>query len=147
MPQVTRRASGSGAAPGRLRLWGRRVATRDDRGSSPVEMAIVAGGMILLTFAVIQVGLVFYARSIALAAATQGVNAARGYNAVDSAGVADARKFLDQAGDGLTNQSIDVRRVGNEVTVTVTGNAISVLPGLTFQVNQSARGSVERVTT
>lgn len=127
-----------------IQRWRRRAA--GDRGSSPVEMAIVAGGMILLTFAVIQVGLVFYARSIALAAATQGANAARAYGATDGAGQADAQKFLDQAGDGLTNQSIDVRRVGTEVTVTVTGDAISVLPGLTFSINQSARGSVERIT-
>ena len=128
----------------RLRRWP--TVARDDRGSSPVEFAIVAGGMLFLTFAVIQVGLVFYARSIALAAATQGVNAARGYGASDLAGTAEASQFLDAAGDGLTEQNIRVERVGPDVTVTVAGRAISVLPFYSFTVRQSAHGSTERVT-
>jgi Flp pilus assembly protein TadG len=120
---------------------------RDDRGSSPVEFAIVAGGMILLTFAVIQVGLVFHARSIALAAAAQGANAARAYGTgTNDAGRNKARAFLDQAGDGLSGQNVTVSRTATEVTVTVSGAAISVLPGLTFTVSQSAHGSIERVT-
>ena len=102
--------------------------------------------MIFLTFAVVQVGLVFYARSIALAAATQGANAARGFGATDSDGNTSARNFLDVAGDGLTDQSVTISRVGPDLTVTVTGKAISVLPGLSFSINQSARGSIERVT-
>ena len=111
-----------------------------------MELAIVASGMIVLTFAVIQVGLVFHARSLAHAAATQGVNAARAYGATDEAGRLKAQAFLDQAGTGLRNQAVTVRRSGNDVTVTVTGTAISVLPGLTFRIEQSAHGSVERVS-
>jgi Flp pilus assembly protein TadG len=122
------------------------VVVRQDRGASPVEFAIVAAAMLFLSFAVVQVGLVFYARSIALAAATQGANAARGYNANNEAGQAASQRFLDAAGDGLRDQNITVRRVGNDVTVTVTGNAVSVLPGFNFGINQSARGSIERVT-
>jgi Flp pilus assembly protein TadG len=129
------------------RAWRRSIGRIDDRGSSPVEFAIVAGAMILLTFAVIQVGLVFHARAIALAAATQGANAARSYGTgTDDAGRAKARTFLDQAGDGLADQAITVGRSATAVTVTVSGTAISVLPGMTFRVSQSASGSIERVT-
>jgi Flp pilus assembly protein TadG len=128
--------------------WRRRadVPARDDEGASPVELAIVALGMIVLTFAVVQVGLVFYARSVAHAAATQAVNAARGYGASDEAGRVKARAFLDQAGTGLRDQVVTITRVGNDITVTVSGSAVSVLPGLSFGIEQSAHGSVERVT-
>jgi len=102
--------------------------------------------MILIAFAVVQVGLVFYARSLALAAATQGVNAGRGFNAPAGTADAAARGFLDQAGDGLADQNISVIRTTTDVRVTVTGVAISVLPGVTFRINQTAHGSIEQPT-
>lgn len=119
---------------------------RGDKGASPVELAIVAFGMLVLTFSVVQVGLVFYARSLAHVSATQAVNAARGYGATDEAGRIKARAFLEQAGAGLRNPVVTIDRVGTDVTVTVAGSAISVLPWLSFTVEQSAHGSVERVT-
>ena len=128
----------------RVRRW--RVLVRGDRGASPVELAIVAFGMLVLTFSVVQVGLVFYARSLAHVTATQAVNAARGYGATDEAGRIKARSFLDRAGAGLRDPVVRVDRVGTDVTVTVSGSAISVLPWLTFTIAESAHGSVERVT-
>lgn len=118
-----------------------------DRGSSPVEFAIIALPMILLTFAVIQTGLIFFAQSIALGAATQGVNAARGYQSSAAAGEARATNFLSAAGAGLENQQVTVTRTATEVRVTVTGRAITVLPGLTWTISKSAHGPVERPTT
>ncbi len=131
------------AARRRRRGWTLRR-LRGDRGASPVEFAIVASAMIVLTFTVVQVGLYFYARSMALGAATQGANAGRGYNAPDGSAQSTALSFLDQAGDGLTNQRVTVTRTGQDVRVTVTGTAISVLPGVSFTVSQSAHGSVEQ---
>jgi hypothetical protein len=43
--------------------------------------------MLLLVFAIVQTGLWFYARSLALAAAQEGVAAARAYRASGDAGV------------------------------------------------------------
>ena len=118
-----------------------------DRGSSPVEFAIIALPMILLTFAVVQTGLVFFAQSIALGAATQGVNAARGYQSTAAAGEARATNFLSAAGAGLENEQVVVTRTATEVRVTVTGQAITVLPGLNWRITKSAHGPVERPTT
>lgn len=117
---------------------------RGDRGGSPVEFAIVASAMIVVVFAVIQVGLVFHARSIALGAATQGVNAGRGFNAPGDTADAAARGFLHQAGDGLAEQEVTVTRTATDVRVTVTGTAISVLPGVSFRISQTAHGSIEQ---
>lgn len=132
-------------------IWGRILRRacqplRSDRGSSPVEFAIVASAMILTAFVVVQAGLVFHARSLALGAATQGANAERGYQAPTGMADAAANRFLDQAGDGLTGQTVTVTRTATDVRVTVTGTAISVLPGVTFHVSQTAHGSIEQVT-
>lgn len=118
-----------------------------DRGSSPVEFAVIALPMILLTFAVVQTGLVFFAQSIALGAATQGVNAARGYRATAATGEARATSFLSAAGAGLENEQVVVTRTATEARVTVTGRAITVLPGFSWTITKSAHGPVERPTT
>ncbi|SBT40474.1 TadE family protein [Micromonospora narathiwatensis] len=117
-----------------------------DRGSSPVEFAIIALPMLLLTFAVVQTGLVFFAQSIALAAATQGVNGARGYQSTAAAGESRALNFLSTAGAGLENRQVVVTRTATEVRVTVTGRAITVLPGFNWTISRSAHGPVERPT-
>ncbi|WP_117209906.1 TadE family protein [Allorhizocola rhizosphaerae] len=119
------------------------VASRD-KGAAVVEFAIVALPMLIVTFMVVQAALVYYARSTALAAATQGANAARAYNAPSDAGQLRANNFLNQAGGGLRNHDVIVVFSGTDVTVTVTGNAVPVLPGFNFGVAQSASGPRER---
>ncbi|SCF29151.1 TadE-like protein [Micromonospora purpureochromogenes] len=118
-----------------------------DRGSSPVEFAVIALPMLLLTFAVVQTGLVFFAQSIALAAATQGVNGARGYQSTVAAGETRAEGFLSTAGVGLDDRQVVVTRTGTEVRATVTGQAVTVLPGFSWTISKSAHGPVERPTT
>ena len=49
------------------------VLTGGDRGSASLEIAILAPALLLLTFVVVQAGLWFYARNLALAAAQEGV--------------------------------------------------------------------------
>lgn len=121
------------------------VSTRD-RGASVIEFAIIALPLLFITFIVIQAALVFYARSTALAAATQGAQAARAYGADPQvAGKNRAKNFLNVAGDGLRNTSEPVVAVtATDVTVTVNGDAISVIPWLDFDVSQSASGPIER---
>lgn len=122
----------------------RRHSRKADRGSGPVEFAVLAFPLLLLTFMVVQAAFVFYARSTALAAATQGANAARAYNAPLSSGPAKANDFLTRTGGGLKNPSVTIRSTGTQITVTVTGEAQSILPGVSFAVTQSASGPVER---
>lgn len=118
--------------------------TSRDRGASVIEFVIITLPLLMVTFMVVQAALVYYARSTALAAATQGANAARAYNAEHNAGQLRANNFLSQAGGGLRNHQISLSRTGTDVTITVTGNAVSVIPGFTFGVSQSASGPIER---
>lgn len=121
-----------------------------ERGSVSLELTILTPVLILLIFAVVQAGLFFYARSLAMGAAQEGVAAGRAYQATPGAGAARARAFLDRtAKDSLTGITVD--RAGStttEVQITVTGRALSVFPGVPGpSVRQSAHGPVERFTT
>ncbi len=115
-----------------------------DRGGGPVEFAVLALPILVLTFMVAQAALVYYARSTALAAATQGANAARAYNAPANAGVVKANDFLSTVGAGLNDPVVTYSTTGTDVTITVTGQAPTIIPGLTFTVTHSASGPVER---
>lgn len=120
-----------------------------DRGSATLEIAILGPALLALIFVLIQAGLWFYARSLALAAAQEGVTAARAYTAGPTAGTTRVQAFLaEQAGDSLLGSSVSTTgTTATTVQVTVTGRALSVLPGIPgFAVSQSAHAERERFT-
>lgn len=120
------------------------------RGSVSLEIAVLGPALLLLVFAVVQTGLWFYARSLALAAAQEGVNAGRTYGADPTAGVRRATTFIEeQAGDSLTGTTVTTAgSTPTTIRISVSGRSLSVLPGLPgISVTQSASGSVERFTT
>ena len=125
--------------------WARR-----DAGSVSVEIAILFPVLLALIVAIIQYGLWFHARSLALAAAQEGVTAARTYGAEAAAGPARAREFLVDHGAGtLVAVTVTATSPGvGQVGVQVTGRSLSLLPGVPgLVVTQSAAGPVERFTT
>ena len=123
---------------------------RGDGGSASLEIAILAPALLLLVFAIVQGGLWFYARNLALAAAQEGATAGSAYHAPHDAGTARARAFLtEQAADSLTSTTVTSTGSTNTlVRIQVTGRSLSVLPGLPgLVVTQSAEAPVERFTT
>jgi Flp pilus assembly protein TadG len=126
----------------------RRGRRRCDRGSASIEFAITAVAVMAIIFAAIQAATFFWARSIAQAAAQEGVTAQRAYNAAPGAGQARATSFLAGTGDGLTGTTVTVNAGPEQVQVTVTGRCLSVIPGFcsAFPVSATAHGTVERVT-
>ena len=101
-----------------------------------------------LIFAAIQAGTYFWARSIAQAAAQEGVTAQRAYNAAPGAGQARAEEFVAATGDGLTGATVTVVAGPDQLQVTVSGRCLSVIPGFcnAVPVTATAHGTVERVT-
>lgn len=141
------RASG-GPTPAGVPARGGRVGRGcGDRGASPVELAILLPGILVLLFASIQVAAVFLARAVALNAAQVATSAERAYRAPTGVGTSRAQDFLARSGDWLTGSRVTVVRDGNQVTTTVEGQALSLLPGMSFDVRQQAHGTVERFTT
>jgi Flp pilus assembly protein TadG len=121
-----------------------------ERGSATLEIAILGPAILALTFTVVQAGLWFYARSLALAAAEEGVTAARAYAATPIVGTMRAHAFLSQqAGDSLTAARVaSTGTTATTVRITVTGQALSILPGVPGPaVTQSAQAQREAFTT
>ncbi|WP_176738557.1 TadE family protein [Micromonospora pallida] len=139
----------------RLSLTGRRmvaairrrlVSDGPDRGANPVELAVVMPAVLLLLFGSIQVAAGFLARSTALHAAQSGVNAQRVHQAPAGVGVERANAFLSAAGDWLADPKPSCTATATEVTCTVTGKSLSLVPGVRLTVSQTAHGTVERWT-
>ena len=129
----------------------RRALSRDcrDTGSATVEIAILFPVLLAVIVAIVQYGLWFHARSLALAAAQEGVTAARAYAADPAIGPDRAREFLQAHGsDTLTDITATATSPGTgQVGVQVTGRSLSLLPGVPGPaVTQSAEGPVERFT-
>ncbi len=120
----------------------------NDRGSASIEFAITAVAVMAIMFAAIQAATYFWARSIALAAAQEGAQAQRAYNAAPGIGQTRAAAFAASAGDGLSGTTVSVTSDAEHVQVTVTGYCLSVIPGFcsAFPVSATAHGTVERVT-
>lgn len=110
----------------------RRKGSQLERGSASLEIAILGPALLLLIFGVVQVALWFYARNLALAAAQEGVDAARGYRATSDAGVTRAQSFLQRAaGDSLQGATVSASgSTPTTVRIEVRGRSLSVLPGL-----------------
>ncbi|GAA4757630.1 TadE/TadG family type IV pilus assembly protein [Modestobacter marinus] len=121
---------------------------RDERGSATLSLAIVFPVVLLLIFTAVQGGLYYYARSVALAAAEEGLRDARAEGGTSAAGAQRAQTFLADAGGAsvLENPAVTTSRNATNTSVTVVGNAPSVLPGVSFPVSQTASGPIERVT-
>jgi Flp pilus assembly protein TadG len=122
---------------------------RADRGSSSLEITVLFPVVLLLVFAVVQGALYYHARNVALAAASDGLTAARARAGSSEEGRRAAASFLERAGgrDVLLDAQVAAVRSGATAEVTVSGHVMSLLPGLPgLSVSQTASGPVERFT-
>ncbi len=120
---------------------------RGDRGdANTVQQVLLFPVLLLFFFALVQGGLYWHARNMALTAAESGVREGRiaGSAAV---GVAAAQDYLDQVANE-TFAGVAVSSAGStsaEVQLTVTGTVPSLFPGLfDLDVSQVARGPIEQ---
>jgi Flp pilus assembly protein TadG len=135
----------------RLRRWWQLA--RGDRGSSAVELAVLAPALLMVCMLILQFGLWFNARQTALAAAQAGAVVARqeaasrpGTWQADAQGT--ARQYYLKLNSRLLKQvnATTVTAGQGNVYVTVSGRvAVSVLPffGLHLTVSATAGGPVE----
>ena len=108
--------------------------------------------VLLILFGVIQGALFFHGRNVVMAAAEQGVRAARADGQTNRAGTAadQARQFLTDTDelDNLTGLSITPDVDTETVRVTVSARTVSLLPGIPGpRISQTASGDIERFTT
>jgi Flp pilus assembly protein TadG len=115
-----------------------------DDGYSVLEAVIVVPAMLLLTMLVVQYALLWHGRHVAQAAAQDGLQAARAFQATPQAGEQAARAYLAQVAPNLL-RNVDTRVEQSATTVTVTVDA-DVLPLMTFgtlTVSERAAGPRE----
>ncbi|CAQ03317.1 hypothetical protein ACR8AL_07330 [Clavibacter sepedonicus] len=107
--------------------------------------AIVLPGIVLMVFFGVQIALWFQGTNIAQSAATAAYSTARAYQADSDSGRAAGEQVLTQAGGYLTSPNVSVERAPTTVTVTVTGRALSLIPGVTLpEVSRTVTGPIER---
>jgi Flp pilus assembly protein TadG len=125
---------------------------RGDGGAATLELTVLFPVVLLILFGIMQGALYFHGRNVALAAAEQGVRAARADGQSDRAGVAtaQARQFLADTGElnNLTGLSITPAVDAGTVRVTVSARTVSLLPGVPGPaLSQTASGVIERFTS
>ena len=130
----------------------RRRTGHDDAGVATLELVVIFPVLLLLLFGVFQGTLYFHGRNVLLAAAEQGVRAARLDAQPDRAATAvqQARQFLVETGElnNLSGLTITPVVDGDQVRLTITARTVSLLPGIPGpQVSQTAAGSIERFTS
>lgn len=121
-----------------------------DRGSSAIELAILAPVLLIISMLVIQWALWFEARGVALSAAQAGARTARQQQAGWPAqSVSDARSFYDRVGTRLIS-GLNVpppQTVGNppsQVYLSVSGQIPTLIPFIQpLTVTEKAGGPVE----
>ena len=130
-------------APGRHRWPG-----LGEAGVATVQLVILMPALFTLMFTAMQAALVYHGRTVAIAAAEQGAQAAATQNGTTTDGRTAATGFVTAAGgDGvLAAVRVTATRTATTATVTVTGTTLSVVPGWTPTITQSATAPVERLT-
>ena len=120
----------------------------DSRGSVSVELVILLPALFAVMFLGMQAALYYHARTVAIAAAQEGARAAGAENGKVDDGIGSATLFIADAGgdDVLTGATTSATRSATTATVTVEGHSLSVIPGWTLVVRQSASVPVERLT-
>jgi Flp pilus assembly protein TadG len=118
---------------------------RADAGALTLSYVIVFPAVLIALLFIVQAALYFMAHNLALAAAQQGADVAREYNSTDGAGSAAALSLIRQDGSGmLETERAVATRTGTTVTVTVSGQAWSLVPGLPVVVNETVQEPIER---
>ncbi|WP_432935693.1 TadE/TadG family type IV pilus assembly protein [Kribbella sp. CA-253562] len=146
-------------APGLIARYGglsasARTGRRSERGASSLELAILAPTIMALIFVSIQTALWLYGRSVALNAAQEGVSRLRMVQptlyspAIGEKVRADIEAYAQQlGGNSLGDANVDFPAYNDpegQVSFTVTGETISLVPGLTLTVSRTATGPIEQ---
>lgn len=116
-----------------------------DRGSASTEIVLLVPAVLLLVLVSVQFGLWYHAQHVAQAAAEEGKRAAAAEYGSASEGTARATAFLDQSAPRLIeDRAVLAVRTADVATVTVSGQAIAVIPGVHLNVRATATASTER---
>ena len=129
-----RNEPGPGRPPTRIRRWG-----ASERGAVTIQLVMLLPVLFGIVFLGLQAALYYYAATVAGAAAQDGARVAAAYGGGGlAAGTAAAWSALDQSHGSLSNYDVTGSVGAGGPSMTVTGETLSVLPGMVFTVTRSA---------
>ncbi|MFI0447772.1 TadE/TadG family type IV pilus assembly protein [Actinomadura sp. 6N118] len=112
-----------------------------------MEWALLTPVLILVLLVVVQFAMVFHARHVALAAAQAGARVARTQPVGadwEGPAVAKAAGDVDKIGPQLlSGRQVTPLQGADERGIEVSGNAVRVIPFMTFRVSQRSQGPIE----
>jgi hypothetical protein len=124
--------------------FARRHGRAAERAIATIEMAILTPVMLLLVTVSTQAALWQEADHVALAAAESGVAAGAEVGGSSAGATGQAMSAASQMGSGvLISPGVTVSESGGLVTVSVTGQAEQLVPGIPVSVSASASAPIE----
>lgn len=124
-------------------MTGRSAAVSEDEGSATVEFVIAVPALMLMLLIVVQAGIWGIATYTAHAAAGEAVTALRSSDGTPADAAAVAAEAVADLGGGLNGLAVDAEREGQNATVTLTGTAPALIPGLGLPVEVTQAAPVE----
>lgn len=123
---------------------------RSDRGALSLEMVVLLPLALSLLFLAVQGAVYYQGRTVAMASAQEGARGAAGLERTDADGQSAAVSFADRAGGSGVLEDPQVKVIRNRsaglVTVEVTGQTMSLIPGWEPTVTQSSTRTIEEYT-
>ena len=117
---------------------------RGEEGSTVVEAVLLVPVLMVVLLVVIQCALWAHAAQVAQLAASEGDQVARSQGGGTVAGAVEARSVTDGPGSDLQTSSVSVDVLADDVArVTVTGRALSIVPGLSLHVSSVEIGPIQ----
>lgn len=125
-------------------LWGLLPRRRDERGIAAPELVVVMPLVMLIFLMLVQWSVQLYNDRIVHAAAREAAVDAASWEGTEDAGRQTANEYLADSGSDLSNTSVKINVGATEVTVTVSGEVMTLLPGFTKRVSATATVPRER---
>ena len=125
-------------------LRGRALRRRDERGLAAPELVVIMPLVMLIFLMLVQWSVQLYNDRIVHAAAREAAVDAASWEGTEDAGRQTANEYLADSGSDLSNTSVKINVGATEVTVTVSGDVMTLLPGFTKRVSATATVPRER---
>jgi Flp pilus assembly protein TadG len=116
----------------------------DERGSATVEAVLVIPVVMVLLLVAVQFALWSHASQVVHTAASEGDASARSYGGGVQQGETRAHEVLQASRANVVGPAIHVSRLpGDQVEVTVTASAVSIIPGIHLSVSATQAGTIQ----
>lgn len=125
-------------------MTGRRSRLGGDGGSVVLEAVLVIPIVMVLLLAVVQFALWSHGVQVAQLAASEGDRTAQAFGSGSAAGLARAEAVLRGPGSDVSAPRVTVATMaGGLVQITVSGDALSILPGISLPVSATQIGAIQ----